>query len=390
MLELASVVMGPWAGQILGDMGADVIKIEPPRGDSNRQLGPSRSDGMAALYLTCNRNKRSVVLDLKKPAGKDALLRMARDADVLLHNFRPQAMDRLGLDYATLKSLNPGIIYCAAYGYGRRGPYGENGALDDSIQAASGAAALMAHNFGEPRYLPTIVADKTTGLTMVYTIAAALFHRERTGVGQEIEVPMFETMAHFVMCEHLWGEAFDPALDKPGYVRLMSEHRRPYPTKDGYIAVLPYMNAHWAQFCTAAGRPELIDDPRFRTMANRTRNIDETYAETGRILATKTTAEWFEILAETSVPTMVVNSLESLMTDPHLNAVGFWESVEHPTEGSLKTTAFPANFSATPASVRRHAPRLGEHSVELLSEAGLSEEAIAAMVEDGATTDGRE
>ena len=384
VIEMTSVVLGPWACQMLGDMGADVVKIEQPRGDSNRALGAAANPGMGALYLTCNRNKRGIVLDLKQPAARAALLAMVKTADVLMHNNRPQVMTKLGLDYADLKSVNPRIIYCGAYGYSKKGPYGSFGALDDSIQAVSGIAMLNKLVLGEPRYLPTIVADKTTAITAVYAILAALFHRERTGEGQEIEVPMFETMTSFVMAEHLWGMAFDPPKGPPGYVRLMSQHRKPYPTKDSYIAILPYLDAHWEKFCRLTGHAELIDDPRFKTLANRVRNIDATYSKTGEIMATRTTAEWLKLFDKSGVPAIVVNSLEDLITDPHLTATGFWQFQEHPTEGRLRMASFPVNFSASPAAITRPAPRLGEHTVEVLREAGLSDKEIGELTASGA------
>ena len=385
VLELTSVVLGPWAAQIIADMGADVIKIEAPFGDSNRQLGASKNPGMAALYLSNNRNKRSLVLDLKQESARDALLAIVKDCDVFLHNNRPQVMAKLRLEYEDIKSVNENIIYCGTYGYSKDGPYGEKGALDDSIQAVSGVAALNELVLGEPRYLPTVVADKTTAITVVYSILAALFHRERSGVGQEIEVPMFETMVSFVMAEHIWGEVFEPKLGEAGYTRLMSHHRKPYKTKDGYIAVLPYMNNHWKTFCEKAEREDLIEDERFKDLSSRVKNIDDTYSETGKILATKTTQEWLDIFAETKVPVIVVNSLEDLFHDPHLEAVDFWQSYEHPTEGQLKMPGFPSKFSKTPASIRKHAPKLGEHSKEILAEAGIDEETINKMVDSKAT-----
>jgi crotonobetainyl-CoA:carnitine CoA-transferase CaiB-like acyl-CoA transferase len=386
ILELTAVVLGPWACQMLGDMGADIIKIEAPYGDSNRSLGAVRNTkGMAALYLTCNRNKRSLVLDLKKPEARDALLKLVETADVLVHNNRPQVMDKLKLDYDTLKAINPKLIYCGSYGYGKKGPYGEKGALDDSIQAVSGIAMLNKLVLGEPRYLPTIVCDKTTAMAVVQAVLAALFHRERTGRGQEIEVPMYETMVSYVMAEHLWGSTFEPPIGGPGYVRLMSEHRKPYPTKDGYIAILPYLDAHWETFCKLAGREELLEDPRFRSLSDRVANIDDTYQETGKTMLKKTTKEWMDIFGKTSVPTIIVNSLEDLIDDEHLNAVGFWKTIEHPTEGTLRTPAFPIAFSDSPADIRRHAPLLGEHTLEILKEAGLDQASIDAMLESGAT-----
>jgi len=385
VVELTSVVLGPWACQLLADMGADVIKVEPPRGDSNRTLGAARHPGMSALYLTCNRNKRSVVLDLKRPEARDALLHLIEGADVLVHNNRPQAMEKLGLDYASLQRAYPRLIYCAAYGYAKRGPYGEKGALDDSIQAVSGIAHLSKLVLGEPRYLPTVVADKTTAITVVYAVLAALFHRERTGMGQELEVPMFETMVNFVMAEHLWGMTFVPPIGTAGYTRLMSQHRKPYRTRDGYIALLPYLDAHWETFCQLVGRPDLLKDSRFTTLADRVAHIDDTCTVTAEIMATRTTAEWLAVFERSSVPAIRVNSLEDLVSDPHLQATGFWHEVTHPTEGTLLTPGFPVNFGATPVDVtRRHAPRLGEHTLEVLEEAGMTRAQVEALVACGA------
>jgi crotonobetainyl-CoA:carnitine CoA-transferase CaiB-like acyl-CoA transferase len=384
ILEMTAVVLGPWACQILADMGAEVIKVEPPRGDSNRTLGAFRNPNMAALYLTCNRNKRSIVLDVKQPAARAAVLKIAETVDVVIHNNRPQVMDKLRLAYADFKAVNPKIIYCGTYGYGREGPYGSRGALDDSIQAVSGVAMLNEMVLGEPRYLPTVVADKTTAMAVVQAVTAALFHRERHGVGQEIEVPMFETMVYFVMAEHLWGMTFEPPIGTAGYTRLMSHHRKPYKTKDGYIAILPYLDSHWETFCKLSGRLDLLQDPRFETLSKRVTNIDATYEETARTMATRTTAEWLEIFGETSVPTIVVNTLEGLVRDPHLQAVNFWQEVDHPTEGRLRMTRFPMTFSETPADVRRLQPRLGEHSVEILREAGIGQAEIDAMLSSGA------
>ncbi len=241
---------------------------------------------------------------------------------------------------------------------------------------------------GEPRYLPTIVADKTTAMAVVQAVTAALFSRERTGKGQEIEVPMFETMVYYVMAEHLWGMSFEPPIGTAGYTRLMSHHRTPYKTRDGYIAILPYLDNHWETFCKVVGHPELISDPRFVTLARRVANIDDTYSETAKIMATRTTGEWLDLFGKTSVPTNAVNTLEGLVSDPHLKAVDFWQEVDHPTEGRLRMTRFPYTFSETPADVRRLQPRLGEHSTEVLREAGLTPAEIDALLASGATLQG--
>jgi len=385
VVEMTSVVLGPYACQMLGDLGADIIKIEPPGGDTNRNLGPHRNnDDMGSLYLTCNRNKRSIALDLKSERGRSAALEVIKTADVVVHNFRPQAMERLGMHYEAVKAINPNVVYCATYGYSKKGPYGSKGALDDSIQAASGVAILQSMVEGEPRYLPTIIGDKTTGLMVVQAVLAALFHRERTGEGQEIEVPMFESMVSFVMTEHMWGQTFDPPIGKAGYVRLMAKHRRPYKTRDGqYLAVLPYWDNHWKNFCELSGHPELADDPRFIDMATRLKNINESYRVTGEIIASRDRDEWLELLGDTNVPMMVVNSLDELIDDPHLVESGFWQEFDHPTEGRLRMSSPPINFDKTPASIRSLAPRLGEQSIEILREVGLEQELIDNMIAEG-------
>ena len=385
VIEMTSVVLGPYACQMLGDLGADVIKIEPLTGDTNRNLGPHRNNkDMSALYLSCNRNKRSVALNLKSKSGKKVALEIIKTADVVIHNFRPQAMNRLGLDYEHVKAINPEIIYCGTYGFGKAGPYGDKGALDDSIQAASGIALLQSKMEGEPRYLPTIISDKTTGLMVVQAVLAALFHKQRTGEGQQLEVPMFETMVSFTMIEHIWGQAFNPAIGKAGYTRLMAKHRRPYKTKDNqYLAVLPYWDNHWKTFCDIAQHPELAEDERFIDMASRLKNIEQSYKITADIIESRTRDEWLELLGDTKVPMMVVNSLDDLIDDPHLVASDFWQEFEHPSEGQLRMSSPPINFDKTPATIRRLAPRLGEHSIEILSEVGFDQASIDSLLSSG-------
>ena len=384
VLDLTSVVLGPYATQILGDMGADVIKVEGPDGDITRGIGPARHKGMAAVYLNCNRNKRAIVLDLKQPAARDALLRLVEDADVFVHNIRPQAVDRLGLDYATLAKVNPRIIYAATYGYRRDGPFGHMPAFDDMIQGASGLARLQAKFTGEPAYMPTILADKSCALALVGNISMALFHRERTGEGQHIETTMFETMTAFTMVEHLFGHTFDPPLGDLGYSRVLSPDRRPYRTKDGYIGVLPYNDRQFRKFFEIAGRPELADDPRFANASARSENIDAVYGQISELIGAKTSAEWLELFDAAGIPSTQVNDLDDLLEDPHLNDVGFWRSAEHPTEGAIRQTDIPPTFSKSPGSIRRHAPRFGEHTRNLLGEAGISDKDIDAMMASGA------
>ncbi|MBI3993506.1 MAG: CoA transferase [Candidatus Lambdaproteobacteria bacterium] len=387
ILDLSTVLMGPYATQILADMGADVIKIEGPAGDSSRYITDGRSRGMGGSTLNLHRNKRGLVLDLKHPDGKAALLRLAEGADVLFYNIRPQAMARLGLDYAALRAVNPRIVYCGAYGYRRDGPYGHKGAYDDLIQGASGIAALNGRLYGEPAYVPTVLCDKVAGLTAVYAITAALLHRERTGEGQEIEVPMFETLVSFTMLEHIRDHAFEPPLSPVGYARLLTRNRRPYRTQDGYACILPYTDRNWRDLFAYVGRPELAQDERYVSIRARTQHIDALYTQLAEFAATRTTAEWMAFCDRVSIPAAPVNDLADMWEDPHLRATGFFSTAEHPTEGKYKVIGFPVNFSASPMTLRRHAPRLGGNSIEVLREAGFSEAHIQRMLQQGATVD---
>ena len=304
----------------------------------------------------------------------------------MLHNHKPATIRRLGLDYDSVSRISPALVYCATYGYGERGCYAGKGAFDDSVQAAAGIAALLETVSGTPGYVPTLVADKTTALFVVQAVLAALFHRERTGEGQAIEVPMFESTVAWLMVEHLWGQSFDPALGQMAYPRLLAEFRRPYRCRDGrFLAVLPYRDPHWRAFCEIADRSELINDERFSTLAARTENIEGTYRITSEIVALKSREEWLDLLGPTSIPATPVNTLEELVDDPHLDAAGFWRFVDHPEEGRLRMPAYPVNFGATPATIRRPPPRLGEHSVEILREAGFDEVRIRQMLEAGET-----
>ena len=389
IVDCTTVVLGPWAAQQLGDLGADVIKIEPPDGDTTRQLGPMRNPDMGAFYLAVNRNKRSIVLDLKQEAARRVLSRLAENADVLLHNYRPQAARRLGMSYETFRAINPGLIYVATYGFGAGGPYGDKPAYDDIIQAASGVAAAQASLIGEPRYVPTIVADKTSSMTVLAAVLAALYHKARTGEGQAVEVPMFESMAAWVMVEHLYGETFVPALETIGYKRILNPYRRPFKTQDGFLAILPYTDQNWRDFFALAKRQDLLDDPRYKTLGTRLKHIEKLYEELGKIALTRTNADWLAELDRLNIPAMTVNTLDALLQDPHLEAVGFWQLVEHPTEGALRLPGIPARYGSTPASIRRLPPRLGEHSVEVLHEAGFRREEIDTLVASGAVRTGR-
>jgi crotonobetainyl-CoA:carnitine CoA-transferase CaiB-like acyl-CoA transferase len=383
VVDLSTVVLGPWAAQMLGDMGADVIKVETPGGDLTRQLGPRRHEGMAALHLTLNRNKRSIVLDLSRPEGLDALFRLVGTADVFLHNLRPRVAAKLGLEPEAFVDRFPDLIYCATYGFRREGPLADKPAYDDVIQAACGLADLQAATTGHPRYLPTVVADKTTAYNVVSAVLAALYRRERVGGGQAIEVPMFESLVDYVMVEHLYGATFEPPIGSMGYARILNTERRPYATKDGYLAVLPYTDDNWRALFRLAGREELMDDPRVATLQARVSNSEWLYGVLAEIVATRSNADWQRELDAVSVPVMAVKSKEMLLDDEQLLASGFWRLVDHPTEGRIRMTDPPIRFSASPSSVRLMPPRLGEHSAEVLAEAGYSPDEIRRLFELG-------
>ena len=386
ILDLTAVLMGPYATQLLGDMGADVIKVESPAGDSTRSIGPMRHPGMGPVFLHCNRNKRSIVLDLKHPEGHAALLRLAATVDVLVYNVRPAAMKRLNLAYEDVAAVKPDIVYAGLYGFGQEGPYAARPAYDDLIQGAVGIPAMSLLAGGEtPRYAPSALADRIVGTAAVNAILAALFHRQRTGEGQAVEVPMFETMAQFTLGDHMGGMSFEPPIGPAGYPRILNANRKPYRTKDGYICAMFYTDRQWQSFFALIGQPGLFEaDTRFATIGKRTENIHELYAMVAQAMATRTTAEWTQALMEADIPTMPMHSLESLMEDPHLDAVGFFERQEHPTEGAIRTMRPPARFSRTQPRQRAFAPRLGENSEEVLREAGYSLPEVAALRASGA------
>ena len=384
ILDLTTVLMGPYATQILGDFGADVIKIELPSGDVIRQIGPSRHKDMGALFMNVNRSKRDIALDLKTDDGRKAMLRLVQDADVLVTNIRPKAMARLGLSYEDLAGINPRLIYAALVGYGQKGPYADRPAYDDLIQGGSCISHSFVRAGGEPAYVPAAVADRIVGITANNAILAAVIERERSDKGQKIEIPMFESMVSMILGDHLGGLTFDPPMDAGGYSRHLSRDRRPYKTKDGYVCALIYNDGHWRRFFDEIGRSDIPrDDDRFASFANRMANIDFVYASLGQIILTKTTAEWLEVFRKADVPAMPMHSFESIMEDPHMVATEFFQSVDHPSEGKLRQMAVPVSFSRTPAAVKRHAPRLGEHGAEILSEAGFSEAEIAELQRNG-------
>ena len=391
VIDMTTVVMGPYATQILADYGADVVKVESPSGDVLRLAAPMRNRGMGAAFLQANRNKRSIVLDVKKPKARDALLRLCGTADIFVHNIRGAAMARAGLGEADVRAGNERLIYVSLIGFGESGPYAGRPAYDDLIQGMSGIPALharVAHE--EPRYVPLTMVDRIMGVSAAQTILAALVHRDRTGKGQAVDVPMFETIAQLVLGDHMGGRTFEPAIGEPGYPRLLASDRKPYRTSDGYICVLIYNNKEWETFFRAIGRSDqYAADPRLSDHAVRTAHYSEVYAIVADILTTRSTAEWEKLFAENDIPSAPLHDLDSLIDDPHLAAVGFFQEMDHPTEGAIRLTGIPSRWSASQPEITRHPPSLGEHSVEVLREAGFDAAEIEALCAEGATVDGR-
>ncbi|WMD22588.1 CoA transferase [Achromobacter seleniivolatilans] len=391
ILDLSSVVMGPYATQVLADLGADVIKVESPSGDNMRAVGPMRNPGMGHLYLHLNRNKRSIVLDLKTPEGLAACLKLAESCDALLYNIRPQAMARLGLSYEAVAERNPRIVYLGAYGFGEAGPYAGRPAYDDLIQGQTGIAALSAQHSGDvPRYAPLTLADRAVGLHVGIALVSAVLHAKTSGRGQQVEIPMFEGMAHLVLGDHLGGATFEPPLGPTGYARLLAPHRRPYATADGYICLLIYNDKHWRNFFDLIGQPELAQDPRFCTHGARAAHISEVYAFVAEVISARPSQAWLEDLTRADIPASQLYTVDGLLQDKHLAATGFIHHMEHPSEGQMRTTAPLGRYQGTPTSIRRPAPRLGEHSREVLTEAGYDATRIDALVARGITQDGNE
>ena len=370
IIDITTIVMGPFATQLMAKMVADVIKIEAPGGDTLRGIGPARNPDMGWMFIQTNRGKRSVMLDLKTPEGRASLIELASTADVVVSNMRPAALRRLGLTYETFSQSNPRIIFATLCGYDERGPMAGKPAFDDLIQGGSGIPHLYKEAGGAvPRYAPITLSDRVVGLYGLSSILAALYSREQTGRGQAVEVAMFETMAHFVLGDHIGGALFEPALGPTGYPRLLSEQRRPYPTKDGYVCTMIYNNDQWRRFLTAIGEPELFEtDPRFASVASRTRHVDEINQIIADRMAERTTDECIALLEAADLPVARLNTIESLLDSPQLAASGLIQHLEHPTEGAIRVAGAPMRFSQTPIGPIRPAPLLGEHNAELLGE----------------------
>lgn len=388
VVDLTTVVVGPYTAQLLADMGADVTKVEAPDGDMTRMGTPRRHAGMGNTFLQLNRNKRAIALDLKTEAGAEAMRKLIAEADIFVHNMRPEPLHRLGFDYASVKQYNPGIVYCNIWGFGREGRYAGRAAFDDVIQGTSGLVALEAFNGRETRFVPMLIADKTTALFAAYAISAAAYHKLATGEGQEVEVPMFESMTSFTMIEHLAGSAYEPPLGPPGSERHATPLRWPFQTKDGHVCILPSSDKHWNAVLQIIGREDLLSDPRFKDRASRQAHREELTQMLSDLACTKTTKEWVEALAEAGVPGMHINSLEEVVSDPHLADVGFWVEADHPTEGRIRIMRPPYTLSKTPPDIRTLPPTFGQHTSEVLAELGYSDAQIAAMLEAGSAMAG--
>jgi crotonobetainyl-CoA:carnitine CoA-transferase CaiB-like acyl-CoA transferase len=365
VVDLSTVVFGPLASQVLADYGAEVIKIETPQGDSTRHTGPAVELGMSAMFLGCNRSKKSVALDLKQASAREDLMMLLATADVLMHSMRPQKLAALGLDPTKLLDNFPRLVYAGLHGFGEAGPYSGRPAYDDVVQGMSGLVALMARQTGQARYLPTIAADKTCAHVAAHAILAALFRRERTGKGGFVEIPMFESMVAFNLVEHLYGQHFDPPLSDPGYPRVLAEWRRPYQTANGHIAMMPYTDLHWRRFFSEVGLPQMAGDPRFLDIASRTRHIGELLATAAELVRHETTAHWLAVCERLEIPAAPIARLEDLLTDEHLVATGFFEMVDDPRMGRLRFPGVPVSFDGVRPPIGMP-PRLGQHNKELL------------------------
>ncbi|NYT60460.1 CoA transferase [Alcaligenaceae bacterium] len=383
ILDLTSVVFGPYASQILADYGADVIKIESPDGDSTRNTGPAIEAGLSAIFLGINRNKRSIALDLKQESAKKALLELVDQADVFMHSIRPQKMARLGLDPETLCKRNPRLVYAGLHGFGNGGAYEGHPAYDDTIQGLSGVADIVRRQTGTPRYLPTIAADKTCGLIAAHAILAALFQRERSGQGQFVEIPMFESMTSYMLVEHFYGKHLPSTGEAAGYPRILTPWRKPYQTADGYICIMPYTDTHWKRFFEGNGLASLATDPRFTDISSRTRHIDQLYEIAGTTMLQRSTQEWLSFCTENEIPATRINSLDDLDQDEHLRSVNFFVDVQDDHDHTYRFTRNPVVMekSQVPPVMP---PRLGEHTCEVLLQSGLSQAQIDEMLQTGA------
>lgn len=383
IVDLTTVIMGPYATAILADLGADVVKVEPPTGDMTRGIGAARHPGMSALTLTLQRNKRSIALDVASPEGAAVLRDLLRDADVVVTNLRPRSRTKLGLDPEDLLDAFPRLVVCTAQAYGSGTDQRDDPAYDDIVQAASGFAMIGDLLDGQPGYTPNVVADKISGLHIVIGVLAALRHRDRTGRGQHVDVPMVDTMIAFNLVEHLAGHTFDPPAGPFGWPRVLVPERKPHRTADGWICLMPYSRRNWEDFFALSGQPELANDPRFRTVDDRHRHMGELLGLVDAVTPTRTTAEWLRICTERDIPAAPLRDLTTAHQDPYVLDRGLLAHATHPTEGPYFTARTPVDLSDSPVAQTRPAPRLGEQTAELLSELGYPPERIEALLADG-------
>ena len=368
VIDLTAMVMGPYCTQIMADMGADVIKIEPPDGDNTRNISVGPAPGMSGVFVNVNRGKRSVVLDLRAQSGVAAMQALIGRADVFIHSMRSKAIAKLGFSYEKVAAIRPDIIYTNCYGYSRRGPDADLTAYDDTIQAECGLPAIQQMLTGEANYVGTIMADKIAGMTALYSTMMALYHREKTGEGQEVEVGMFETMASFMLVEHANGAMFDPPLGPAVYPRAVAPNRRPYRTRDGQIAALIYNDKQWSAFIEAV-RPPWAGE-QYATLQQRARQIDSVYALLADTMKERTTQEWLTLFRQLDIPAAPLRTPQELFDNPHLNAVGLFETIDTP-HGRMRLPGVPTWFSRTPGHIAGPAPELGEHTQEVLGGLGL-------------------
>lgn len=375
VLDLTSVVMGPLATQILGDLGADVITVEDVKGDTNRTMGLGPHPQFSGVSLNLLRNKRNISLDLRHPDGLEACLRLAERADILITNLRPGSLARLGLDYESVRARSPRIVYCQAQGWPTDSPEGDKPAYDDVVQAASGVAAAFQLRDGDPAIAPTIMADKLSGLTIVYGVLAALHHRDATGEGQRLEVPMVEATRAFLLAEHMSAAATVPPIASAGLPRVLLPGRHPQRTADGWIQVLPYSAKNYNDLFAAGGRHDLIDDERMATRWSRLEFAAELYREVAELMLTRTTADWLAYCDERDIPAGPVRTLDELVDELPV--------ATHPVAGEYRVLPGGVRFGTTPTAVRRHAPLVGQHGEEVLAEVGYSAAELAALREAG-------